>query len=146
MIVVCADKTEDVRSGGSRAWRNDNPGNIEASDFATDEGAIGAAGGKGNKRFAVFASEADGTSALGDLLDAKADKGMTLNQAIADWAPKKENNTAAYQRAVQKATGMKGDARLSKMPPAQRKALMAAIRQHEGWQAGTVTSRPATQQ
>ena len=42
----------EERSGGTRAWRNNNPGNIEGSNFANTHGAIG-----GDGRFAIFPSQ-----------------------------------------------------------------------------------------
>ena len=53
--------------GGSRAWRNQNPGNIiSAGNFAKDHGAIGSAGG-----FAVFQNYETGKAALFSLLKTK---------------------------------------------------------------------------
>lgn len=45
-----------IRSGGTKAWRNNNPGNMiySAKGFAIRHGAIGKAGG-----MAVFPSEAN---------------------------------------------------------------------------------------
>ena len=49
--VIFYDQDENllIRSGGTRTWRNNNPGNIRASRFSYKHGAIGSAGG-----FAVF--------------------------------------------------------------------------------------------
>jgi hypothetical protein len=48
-----------IRAGGSRAWRTNNPGNIEDGSFACAHGAIGHDG-----RHAVFPDERTGLNAL----------------------------------------------------------------------------------
>lgn len=141
VIVVCSDGSEDVRAGGSRAWRNSNPGNMENGDFAKAHGSIGGAGGPGNKRFAVFADGESGFDALVDRLGTGSFTGLPMDAAIERWAPPSENNTARYKTIVQKATGLSGSTRLGDMTAAQREALARAIRQHEGWIQGTVTNR-----
>ena len=53
-----------IGSGATKAWRNNNPGNMTyRGGFATRHGAIGSAGG-----MAIFATEATGRQALIDLL------------------------------------------------------------------------------
>jgi hypothetical protein len=53
-----------IRSVGTKAWRNNNPGNMKyKGGFAARHGAIGNAGG-----MAVFSTEAIGRQALTDLL------------------------------------------------------------------------------
>ncbi len=49
--VVYYDEDENISiwTGGTRAWRNNNPGNIRPSQFSYKNGAIGSAGG-----FAIF--------------------------------------------------------------------------------------------
>ena len=50
-----ADGSTETRTGGSRAWRNNNPGNLRPGDFSTRHGAIG-----DNNHFAVFPDAAYG--------------------------------------------------------------------------------------
>lgn len=50
-------------SGGSRTWRNNNPGNLVSASVSKRNGEIGKAGG-----FAVFHDYDTGHSALLDLL------------------------------------------------------------------------------
>ena len=40
-VYLDAKGHETLRSGGSRSWRNNNPGNIRRGDFAINVGAIG---------------------------------------------------------------------------------------------------------
>ncbi len=55
-----------IRRGGTRAWRNNYPGNIRKSRFAYSRGAIGHAGG-----FAVFRDYGSERKALKSLLRGK---------------------------------------------------------------------------
>jgi hypothetical protein len=70
--------------------RDNNPGDICVGTFAKSHGATGAAG-----RFATFASAADGFAALRALLLAHY-VGMTVQAAIAKYAPACENDTVRY--------------------------------------------------
>ena len=59
--------------GGKRTWRNQNPGNIIAGQFANEHGAIGKAGG-----FAVFPTPDVGHRALIDLLHTQTYQRLTM--------------------------------------------------------------------
>ena len=116
-------------SGGSRSWRNNNPGNIEYGSYAKSMGAIGTDG-----RFAVFPNYAAGRKAQEHLLfESKTYKDLTLGQAINKWAPGSENNVPAYIAAM----GGDPNAKMSSFSPAQRSALLDAMQRHEGWKVGT---------
>jgi hypothetical protein len=86
---------QEVRSGGTRSWRNNNSGNISAGGFATHQGAVGDDG-----RFAIFAARSAGDGAKLTLLRSSSYAELTLDAAIARWAPEGENPTAAYQAFV----------------------------------------------
>ena len=64
-------------SGGSRAWRNNNPGNLEYGKFARGNGAIGTDG-----RFAIFPDTATGFNAMANLLSTSAYQNLTIEGAI----------------------------------------------------------------
>lgn len=81
-------------SENSRAYRNNNPGNIEYGAFARAYGST-----HGDPRFAVFPTAIDGFNALAQLL-LHHYKGLTVAETIRKWAPPNENNTAAYIRSV----------------------------------------------
>jgi RHS repeat-associated protein len=136
VIIVYSDGTEEVRSGGTRSWRNNNPGNLRAGDFANEHGAIGNAGG-----FAVFPDEATGQAALTARLSTPPYTNLTLDEAIERYAPPNENDTRRYQGFVRQRTGLAGDVRLGTLNNNQRTALANAIRTLEGWRAGNVTIR-----
>lgn len=133
--------------GGSRSWRNNNPGNMEYGTFAKSHGAIGTDG-----RFAIFPTEEAGRRAKEALifesnggkrlpnnpLDYGAGIGYrdkTLTQMIAAYAPASENNTRAYQQRVLAAVGGRNK-RMRDYTPAERKAIMQAMLVVEGWKEG----------
>jgi hypothetical protein len=88
---------------GTRAFRNNNPGNIVDGNFAQTNGAVGTDG-----RFAVFPDAAAGFQALNNLLMTPTYQNLSVDQAIARYAPPNENNTAAYQAGVRTAIGATG--------------------------------------
>lgn len=125
--------TTEVRRGGTRAWRNNNPGNIEAGHRANSLGAIGSDG-----RFAIFPDEATGTAAQEAVLIGVY-SGKTIDQTVAAWAPEKDgNDTARYQEFVRKITGLSGDRKIGDLTTEERHRLMAAQRRKEGWKPGKV--------
>ena len=121
----------EVRSGGSRAWRNNNPGNIIGGKFATSQGAIGNDG-----RFAIFPDEATGSAALTNLLRSDGYKDLTVADAMKKYAPPAENDTAGYTAAVEKATGLSGDKKMGTLTDEEMGSFTEAIRTHEGWIEG----------
>lgn len=125
------------RVGGSRSWRNNNPGNIEFGAFARSMGATGTDG-----RFAKFPSYEAGRKAQEKLLfESRNYKDLTLGQAIRRWAPASENNVPAYLRAM----GADPNTRMNQFSPEQRKTLLDNMQRHEGWRVGTVRGGgPAT--
>lgn len=78
----------------SRAQRNNNPGNIEVGNFSFMFGGI-----QGDPRFAIFPSAEAGFDCLRSLLQQHY-KGLTIQEAIAKWAPSNENNVVSYVRNV----------------------------------------------
>jgi hypothetical protein len=137
--ILYSDCTEEVRSGGTWAWRNNNPGNLEVGDFAWNHGAIGSSGPGG--RFAVFPDEATGAAALDARLQTPRYQGLTLDQAIEVWAPANENPTASYQQFVRSQLGLPGNTPLSQLSSQQLGTVAGAIRRFEGWQPGTILLR-----
>jgi hypothetical protein len=138
--ILYSDSTEAVRSGGTWAWRNNNPGNIEArGDFAWENGAIGSSGPGG--RFAVFPDEATGAAALDALLRTPRYQSRTLDRLVERYAPPSENPTAQYQQFLRSQTGLPGNTPLSALSSQQLGAVAGAIRRFEGWQPGTILIR-----
>ena len=144
------DGSIEKRDGGTRGWRNNNPGNLRYGSFAQSLGAVGA----DKDGYAVFGDVEAGRAAReklifesmgGKKLGTKADYGAglgyrekTLSQAIAAYAPPEDNNdTASYQKAVIAAVGG-ADKRMADYSPAERSAILAAIEKREGFKPGTV--------
>ena len=125
------DNSEDVADGGTVAWRTNNPGNVKYGDFTRDRGAIGHYGD-----FAIFPNEATGAAALDALLNSSDYQTGTINDAIAKFAPPKENNTPAYQAFVSGRLRVPGTTPMSNLNAGQMRALADAIRAYEGWRVG----------
>ena len=133
VVFVAADNTQYKRVGGTRAWRNNNPGNIRLYDFARKAGAIGEAGG-----FAVFPDEATGVRAVKNLLLSKNYKNLTIANAISRYAPPVENNTVAYQRSIERMTGLSINRKMSDLSDSELDKVVNAIRKIEGWKPGQI--------
>jgi hypothetical protein len=123
----------EIRWGGSRTWRNHNPGNLVPGDLATFEDAIGR-----DDQFAIFPDDETGTNAMYGLIYELRDAGRTVDQAIAIWAPPSENDTPRYIADVHSWTGFTGSERLIDLTDAQIDSFAAAIRRREGWTPGHV--------
>jgi hypothetical protein len=132
--VTKADGTV-VKREGVRNWRNNNPGNLEAGDFATSKGAIGSDG-----RFAVFKTYEEGREAMRSLLfEGKNYRTKTISEAITRYAPPKENDTDLYIKRVTDALGVSDSTKLSDLSNDQRSAMLDAMQKHEGFKEGTET-------
>ena len=125
------------REGGSLAWRNNNPGNIRAGAFAKSLGAIGVGPGG----FAIFPDAETGARAVGALMRTQNYKNLSIADAIARYAPPSENNTAAYQAAIRKQTGLDSTRKMSTLSDAELGRVVNAIRQHEGWKEGKTSTQ-----
>ena len=133
-VVQLADGTT-VRRQGTRAWRNNNPGNIEYGDYARSMGAIGSDG-----RFAIFPNYETGRRAKERLLfETSSYRNLTLDQAINRYAPSFENNTSAYIQNVSESAGVSPNTRMIDIPPSARQEILDAFERQEGFRAGTET-------
>ena len=99
-LVDAIANQEGFYKPGSRAQRNNNPGNVEYGDFAKSHGATGTDG-----RFAIFPDPDTGFKATQELL-ATHYGNMKLSDALAKYAPPSENNTAAYIKNVSNKIGV----------------------------------------
>ena len=134
-VIYVFDNGKKVkRSGGTRAWRNQNPGNLRYTQLSRDNGAIGTAGG-----FAVFPSVEKGRAALAELLRSDSYKNLTIGRAIFVYAPPQENNTDLYKKQIQKMTGLNINTKISDLTPRQMESVIDAICVLEGWKTGRET-------
>ena len=131
------DGSFEIRTGGTRSWRNNNPTNMKfnAKEDALKIGAVGI----DEDGHAIFSSEEAGRKAgLANLSNSKY-RARTLDNAIKKFAPKHENNTAAYQRFVRTQTGLPGSTKIGSLTPQQMQRLYDVIVRFEGWKEGTTT-------
>jgi hypothetical protein len=133
VIIDYDNGTEEVRTGGSISWRDNNPGNMSAGEFANDNGAIGI-----NGNFAIFPDTATGHQAAIALLETAKYQNSSLQTAIGFWAPPKENNTLAYVTFVSNSTGISSNVLLSSLSSEQTENVFSAMQRYEGWQTGKV--------
>jgi hypothetical protein len=136
ITVPQADGTLQERSGGTPAWRNNNPGNIEYGAFARSQGAIDTDG-----RYAVFPSYEDGRNAVKNLLfSSNKYRDLTLSAAISRYAPKKDgNDTDAYQNYVLSTVGGQNK-RMSRYSAAEQEQIVNAVEKYEGSHPGRVVT------
>lgn len=134
VIYIKQDGTKIKRTGGSPSWRNNNPGNIVNSKFATTNGAVGSAG-----RFAVFPNEETGLQTTVKLLRSKNYVNLTLEQVYHRWAPKGDgnNNPSVYANYVSKHSGVPLNKRIRELNNDEMMRIARAMQKFEGWSIGT---------
>lgn len=137
VVYQSEDGSETIREGGSRSWRNNNPGNIEDGRFTQRCGSIGTDG-----RFAIFPDEELGLRCISRLLLTPSYKKLTLKRAILRYAPSNENDAEAYAQDVSDRTGIGLDQIVGELSDDQRDRIAAAIQIHEGWRAGREYPKP----
>ena len=133
VIYTNADGIKIKRTGGSAAWRNNNPGNIVKSKFAYANGAIGESG-----RFAIFPDEETGLRATMNLLRSKNYNNLPLRQVYHKWAPSSDGNRpTAYANQVSQMSGVSLDKRINELSDDELHRVARAMQQIEGWTPGT---------
>ena len=136
-VYINPDGTKIIRSGGSVAWRNNNPGNIKASQFAINNGAIGT-----TDKWAVFPDERTGLDAVKKLLRSHNYNNLTVSAAIHRWAPFSDgNNPTQYSKHVSNMTGLPSDAVIQDLSDNDLEKIARAIQRVEGWEVGTETQK-----
>ena len=118
-------------SGGSRAWRNNNPGNLEYGKFARNHGAIGTDG-----RFAIFPDTATGFKAMASLLATNSYQKLTIEGAINRYAPPNENNVENYLKSIERQTGFLRSTPMNNLSKDNLLNLAKAMAKHEGNMSG----------
>ncbi|MDS1141698.1 LPD38 domain-containing protein [Pusillimonas sp. SM2304] len=122
-----ARPTFNIPTNAPRGIRNNNPGNIEKG--VGFQGEV-----EGNdSRFATFDSPESGIRGIArNLLTYQERHGLdTVEGIINRWAPKSENETGAYVKAVAQAAGVSPTESLNLRDPETIERLTAAIIQHE---------------
>lgn len=124
--IIYKDGSLEKRTG-TRAWRNNNPGDIEYHPGVMREGQIGH-----DPRFIIFGSSHEGFNALSKVLSGRSYASLTVDEAVARFAPPNENDTKQYQRMVH-AAGVPGEARIGSLKNSEKDALVKAIAKIEGF-------------
>lgn len=139
VIYKAADGSEYLHSGGTRAWRNNNPGNLKASEKSGR--SIGSAG-----TFAVFPTYEDGLAGLRYSLTQFYAK-EKLGECFKRYAPSKDNNNPEhYAQMVKQFSGLDSNRTVGALSDDELKKFMAAIQRVEGWKAGKIEPIPYAQQ
>lgn len=131
VIYKTADGAEFLHSGGTRAWRNNNPGNLIGSEKS------GLSIGKGG-RFAAFASHGDGVAALKFSLT-HFYSGKRLDEVFKKYAPATDDNDPEhYIKVVKKYSGLDSTRTIGSLSAEELGKFVAAIERVEGWKEGKV--------
>ncbi|HEY9059373.1 MAG TPA: hypothetical protein VIO64_02540 [Pseudobacteroides sp.] len=127
-------KLVSINYGGSRSWRNNNPGNLKYGSFASSNGAIGTDG-----QFAIFPNYDTGYNAKKTLITTTY-RDYTIEAMMNKYAPPSENDTAAYIRYIVSKTGMPASTYIRDMNSSQLNSLLDAMKQYEGFVVGSTTT------
>ena len=137
----------EVHVGGTRSWRNNNPGNLRYTNWTKNHGAIG----KDGDGFAIFPDVETGNQAKGDLLRGKYGDHDSIREMLKGkydedgnyipgtaYAPESDgNNPDAYADAIKKMSGIDVDnKKISELTPDEMNKLLDAMRRYEGWREG----------
>lgn len=130
------DGRYELRTGGSPAWRYNNPGKLAYGNFAKLNGALGNDG-----PLAIFSTYEDGKKAFESFLF-ESDfnyKDLSIEQVINKLADiKKGYKPKEYLAFVLKETNQKSSKLLKDMTVDERDELIEAIQSYENWIAGNI--------
>jgi uncharacterized protein (TIGR02594 family) len=142
---AAADGSHLLRTGGTIAWRFNNPGNLRpAKAGVAIYGAIGVGKTKSNGEFLIFASYEKGRAQKKALLRRKYNERTiyTMLAGVEDkdgnvtqgYAPASDNNDPqVYADAISKQTGFPTTKKLSDLTDAQLDSVLDAMEKHEGF-------------
>lgn len=128
-----SDGKKIIYSGGTRTWRNNNPGNLVPGHIASKNNSIGKAGG-----FAIFPDYESGHAGLLDCLRTTYGN-YSLWMMIGKYAPPGENNTARYYNFIKKNTGVLDNKKIKDFSQKEFENLWKTVEKMEGWKEGTIT-------
>ncbi|WP_265464966.1 LysM peptidoglycan-binding domain-containing protein [Acinetobacter entericus] len=128
-----------LRSGGTIAWRFNNPGNMRPKSNGLYPGQIGVGDTKSGK-FAIFDSYIAGRNEKKALLRRKYNE-FSLKEAIYIYAPPNENNTEAYIDFLVKKTSIQRSTKLSSLNDSALDKLMDAMQEKEGFNGNLNTRK-----
>lgn len=123
-----------IRSGGSRSWRCNNPGNLIASKYSTGKSrrSIGTAGDK-THRYAVYPDYETGLEALVVMLKGSVYSPLTLRAAIKRY----DKTNPKYIDAIVKITKLDPERTIKSLNDHEFERFWKAIELIEKWTIGT---------
>jgi uncharacterized protein (TIGR02594 family) len=126
-----------LRSGGTIAWRFNNPGNLRPGSKYTLQ--IGKGKTKSGE-FLIFPTvEAGRTEKKGLLL--RKYKNDSITQMMKQYAPPSENDTDKYTDYITTKSGLDRDSLIGDLNEAQLDSLMKSMEQYEGFDAKADTRK-----
>lgn len=142
---AAADGSHLLRTGGTIAWRFNNPGNLRPAKAGKPiYGAIGVGKTTSNGEFLIFASYEEGRAQKKALLRRKyndrtfytmltgVDNGS--GKLTGGYAPASDNNDPVkYAAVISERTGLPTSTRLSELSDSQLDAVLDAMESHEGY-------------
>ena len=142
---AAVDGSHLLRTGGTIAWRFNNPGNLRTARTGVPiYGAIGVGKTKSNGEFLIFASYADGRAQKKALLRRKynertiytmlagiPDKNGKLHSGYAPASDK--NHPQDYAETISKPLGLPATTKLSDLSDAQMETMLDAMEKKEGF-------------
>ncbi len=122
-----------IRSGGSRAWRCNNPGNLQASSYSTStqRRSIGTAGDIANT-YAVYPDYETGHAALIVMLKGSVYSPLTLRTAMERY----DKRNPKYIDIIVEKTGLKPERTIKSLTDQEFKKFWQAIEVTEKWAEG----------
>jgi len=130
-IYETSDGRKYVKEGGSRSWRNNNPGNLKYGEWrnARRDGAIGMDRGG----FAIFPDIKTGTEAQYKLIKKWQRENLTLEQFVYKYAPPNENDTEKYLKYLENQMDIDRTNSIKVLKEKEIRELMEWIKIYEGW-------------
>ena len=120
-------------SGGTWAWRNNNPGNLVPGKVSKRNNQIGT-----TDKFAIFPDYETGHRALIDCLKTTF-ANATIDDLVTAYAPEKDgNNVKKYTKFLRDKTGILDDKKVKDFSPDEFDKLWHAIEQMEGYKEGEI--------
>lgn len=138
--VKYSDGSVEHRSGGTIAWRYNNPGNLKFGPFARENNAVGA----GDGGHSVFPTYQAGESAMRNLLftNARGYDTLSLSEMVEKYAPSSDgNNPESYARFIAQRVGVSVNTTINRLTNRQKADMIEAMKIAEGYQVGQVSSK-----
>lgn len=124
------------KTEGTRAWRNNNPGNISCSSFAKRKGSIGCDG-----IMAIFPDIDTGEKAQKSLLKSKTYRGRTIRKVVENYASKKAGNpTEKYIQYITEKSGLPETKKIRDMTDKEFEKFRGAMKKFENTTPGETKS------